>query len=178
MNNPIILSTLFLTLLLIIGLFFFIKASVKDRTQQAQFISPETPENLSSQLKQYFAKRAYHISSIDSNRNVVTFEGIVRPSWFLAIFLTIVSGIGLLCLSLVLSIILPDQGLIFISLILLSPLTGVFYWKKSTKVEQVLLKLEELITDNHTQSVITLQGHRDELITLQQSFHLQEWEKQ
>ncbi|NEQ63648.1 MAG: cofactor assembly of complex C subunit B, partial [Moorea sp. SIO4A1] len=104
MNTTILASTLWLTLLLAVGLFFFIRASVKDRIQQVKLASPETEESLLNQLKQYFYQRAYQVAAVDAATNQVTFQGIVRPSWFLAIFLTVLAACGILCLSLVLSI--------------------------------------------------------------------------
>ncbi|MEQ8754914.1 MAG: cofactor assembly of complex C subunit B, partial [Coleofasciculus sp. G1-WW12-02] len=41
MSTPILSSTFLLTLLLAVGLFFFIRASVKDRTQKVQLIAQE-----------------------------------------------------------------------------------------------------------------------------------------
>ena len=54
MGIPVIPSTFFLTLLLAIGLLFFIRAAVKDRTEVAKFISHQSNEELFSLIKNYF----------------------------------------------------------------------------------------------------------------------------
>ncbi|TAF62824.1 MAG: cofactor assembly of complex C subunit B [Oscillatoriales cyanobacterium] len=171
MNNPVLPSTFVLTLLLAVGLFFFIKASVKDRTEQLKLASESNQESLLTQLQEYFAQRAYRVAAVDAPNYQVTFEGFVRPSWFLAIFLTLLSAGGALCLGLVLAMLVPQQGQIFLALVLLSPLAGIFYWKKAGRPEQVSLKLESVAeSGSQTKSLITVRGHRDELAVMQKAF--------
>ncbi|MEW6496643.1 MAG: cofactor assembly of complex C subunit B [Cyanobacteriota bacterium] len=177
MNTTILSSTLLLTFLLAIGLFFFIRASVKDRTQQVQLISTEPEESLLTRLQQYFDQRAYQVAAVDAATNQVTFQGFVRPSWFLAIFLTLLAACGILCLSLVLSILYPTLTGVFMGLVLLAPVAGVFYWKKAGRIEQVFLKVEALpAQDTIPQSLITVTAHRDELQELQQALKLKSQE--
>lgn len=172
-NTTILSSTFLLTLLLAIGLFFFIRASVKDRTQQMQLLSCEPEESLLTRLQQYFDQRAYRVAAVDAATNQVTFQGFVRPSWFLAIFLTVIAACGILCLSLVLSLLYPKLSSVFFALILLAPAAGVFYWNKAGRSEQVLLKVEAAPNqDTDSQSLITVTAHRDELIELQESLKL------
>lgn len=176
MNTTILSSTLLLTILLAVGLFFFIRASVKDRTQVVKLISGEPLDSLLARLQQYFTQRAYRVVALDADRNQVKFEGFVRPSLFLAIFLSFLAASGILCLVLVLSFLFPQLGMAFLLLELLSPLAGIFYWQKAGRQEQVLLKIEEA-GDNlsrEAQNLITLTGHRDELSTLQQTLGLQQ----
>ena len=54
-----------LTLLLMVGLFFFIRASIKDRTEQMEFIATEAEESVFERLQTYFEKRSYQIKNID-----------------------------------------------------------------------------------------------------------------
>lgn len=169
MTQPVIASTLLLTVLLMIGLFFFIRASVKDRTQEMRLLSEQPEDSLMSQLRQYFEQRSYRVAAIDATRNQVTFEGIVRPSVFLAVFLSLLASVGALCLVLVLSMVLPDWSNFWWGLLLISPLAGIFYWKGAERVEQVALKLEP---GTESQSVITVKAHRDELAELQRSLEL------
>lgn len=168
MNTTILSSTLLLTLLLAVGLFFFIRASVKDRTEQVKLIAEQPEESLLTQLQEYFDQRAYRIDSVDAATNQVTFSGFVRPSWFLAIFLTLLAACGLVSLALVLSLLYPTAGGIFLGLALLAPAAGIFYWQKAGRREQVSLKLEKL-ADSPPQSLITVRAHRDELAALQQT---------
>ncbi|XHU95591.1 MAG: cofactor assembly of complex C subunit B [cyanobacterium endosymbiont of Rhopalodia gibba] len=173
MNLPVLSSTFFLTLLLMMGLFFFIRASAKDRTERIKLTSRESIDQLLSQLQVYFTQRAYHISSVDLQHQTVTFEGFVSPSWFLAIFLSGLAAIGLFCFSLVLSFLYPSLTLLFLGLVLLCPVSGLFYWKKSGRVEKVLLEVkttsetDQSQPDENVQSLVIVTAHRDELARLQ-----------
>lgn len=174
MNATILSSTFLLTILLSVGLFFFIKASVKDRTEVVQLISGRSQESLLAQLQQYFTQRAYRVAAVDAGQNQVIFQGFVRPSWFLAIFLSLLAAVGLVCLSLVLSLLFPKAATLFLGLALLSPLAGVFYWQKAGRTEQVSLKFEDARGEGKDliQSQITVTAHRDELAALQQALNL------
>jgi Flp pilus assembly protein TadB len=168
-------STLILTLLLMVGLFFFIRASVKDRTEAVTLISSATEDKTLEYLKQYFQKRAYKVIDIDGENNKVILEGFVSPSLFLAILLSCLAACGLFCLNLVLSYLYPSSHNLFVLLTLLSPLAGFFYWQNAGRLEKIALKLESP-TDRQEEkekSVITIIAHRDELIELQQSFPFQ-----
>lgn len=171
MTQPVIASTLLLTVLLMIGLLFFIRASVKDRTQEVRLLSDRSEDSLLSQLRSYFGQRSYRVATIDATHNQVTFEGEVRPSVFLAVFLSLLASIGVLCFVLVLSMVLPDWSNFWFGLLLLSPLAGVFYWKGAGRVEQVLLRVEPS-PDAASKSVIIVKAHRDELAELQRSLEL------
>ncbi len=173
MNTTILSSTFLLTLLLAVGLFFFIRASAKDRTQQLKLISQEPEESLLARLQQYFDQRSYRVAAVDAATNQVIFQGLVRPSLLLAIFLTVLAACGILCLSLVLSLLYPSLTSVFLGLVLLAPAAGVYYWKKAGRSEQVSLKVEALPNqESGTQNLITVTAHRDELLALQQALQL------
>ncbi|WP_204103935.1 MULTISPECIES: cofactor assembly of complex C subunit B [Spirulina sp. CCY15215] len=165
MNTAVLSSTFFLTLLLAIGLFFFIRASVKERIEEIQLFTEETRESLLEKLQTYFDRRAYKVTASESDR--LTFEGFVRPSWFLAIFLSVLAAIGLLSLALVFAYLFPAIGNFFIGLVIIAPLAGYFYWKGAGRVEQVLIKIETEATNKNR---ILVRGHRDELIQLKRTF--------
>lgn len=177
MDIPVLSSTFLLTMLLGVGLFFFIRASVKDRTQSIRYGSALSEESLTTRLQQYFAERSYQLQNIEALPEQLVFEGIVRPSLFLAVFLTILAAIGLLCLALVLAIAFPELSGASYGIVLLSPLAGLFYWRKAKRPEKVLLKLE---SDNDEspqssfQSFITITAHRDELIELERVLPLKQ----
>jgi Cofactor assembly of complex C subunit B len=178
MVNSILISTALLTALLAVGLVFFIRASTKDRIQIAKLLSTQPEPSLLEQLQQYFTQRAYRLTAVDAATQQITFEGFVQPSVFLAVFLTVLAAVGTLCLSLVLSMALPSWGQIFPALVLLSPLAGVFYWRKSARPEKVLLRVEtvsEPSAENNAEnrSVLTVTAHRDELAELQRTLRLQ-----
>ncbi|WP_218079355.1 cofactor assembly of complex C subunit B [Anthocerotibacter panamensis] len=149
-------STLALTLLIAVGLFFFIRASVKDRTKQETFLSEVAPETLDTRLAHYFQRRAYRL--VDSGA-VRVYEGIVQPSRFLAVFLSVLALCGLGSVALVLAVLVPVLGGWWFLLVVLSPLAGAFYWRRALRPERVLLQLisGEQVTQIH------VKAHRDEL---------------
>mgnify|MGYP000302981067 CR=1 FL=1 len=172
MDTAIVPSTFLLTFLLSLGLFFFIRASTKDRIEKAQLVSEQDEAALMTQLKEYFRSRSYRVISVDKDKNQVSFEGFVRPSWFLAIFLTFIAAVGLTCLSLVLSQLFPSQSAYLLALVLLSPLSGRFYWQKAGRLEKVSLKMEAIQNEQLSSSKITVVAHRDELAELQRALQL------
>ncbi|MEH2114598.1 cofactor assembly of complex C subunit B [Nostoc sp.] len=172
MDTAILPSTFLLTLLLSVGLFFFIRASTKDRTEIVQLVSEQDEAALMSQLKEYFRSRSYRVAAVDREQNQVTFEGFVRPSWFLAIFLTLLAATGIICLSLVVYLLFPRLSTVVLAMVLLSPLSGLFYWKKSGRLEKVSLKVETTQSEETSSSRITVVAHRDELSELQRTLQL------
>lgn len=178
MSNSVLPSTLLLTVLLTVGLVFFIRASVKDRTQVAILVSDQPEESLLAQMQQYFAQRAYQVATVDAANNQVTLEGVVRPSVFLATFLTLLAAVGILCLSLVLSILFPSWMGLWFSLVALAPGAGWFYWWQAKRPEQVTFKLSNATpgtvrTKKETRSVVQVTAHRDELLELQRTLQLE-----
>jgi len=172
MDTAILPSTLLLTLLLAVGLIFFIRASTKDRTEIVQLVSEQDEATLMPQLQEYFRSRSYRVAAVDREKNQVAFEGFVKPSWFLAVFLTLLASAGLACLALVLSMVIPSVGTLFLGIVLLSPLSGIFYWKKAGRLEKVSLKLEANPSQQHFSSKLTVIAHRDELTELQRTLQL------
>lgn len=171
MPSFVLPSTFLLTLLLMVGLFFFIRASVKDRTEESQWLFSQSEETILDQLEIYLTQRAYRLTAVDKEQDQVTFEGLVRPSLGLACFLSGLLLTGTLCLSLVLSILLPRIGLGFTGLTLISPLAGWFYWQKAQRPERISLKVEALssdtsITPPSAQTLLTVIAHRDEIIAM------------
>lgn len=171
MQTPVLASTAFLTVLLAIGLMFFIRASAKDRTEVAKLLSEQQGEPFLERLQQYFDGRAYRLISVDAETNRVVYEGTLRPSLFLAVFLSGLAAVGILCLALVISMLFPASKPLVLLLVLLAPLAGVFYWQKAGRAEQVALQVE-FLNDAAPQSLLTVTAHRDEVIALRQSLNL------
>lgn len=170
MTTPVLSSTFLLTFLLFVGLFFFIRASVKDRTETGKFISELPDTSLAERIQQYFSQRAYRLVDVDAETNQIAFEGVVRPSVFLAIFLTLLSAVGFLCLALVIAIAAPSSAPWGFGLVLLAPVAGLFYWRGAKRPEKVLLRIDSEAAENGCgQSVITVVAHRDELAEFQRS---------
>lgn len=172
MRSFVLPSTFLLTLLLMVGLFFFIRASVKDRTEELQWLSSQSEEEVLQQVEAYLSNRAYRIVSLDKEQEQVTFEGVVRPSLLLAGFLSGLMLTATLCLSLVLSILFPTIGLGFTVLTAISPLAGWFYWQRAERPERVKLKVEpaptstSLATSIDSKTLLTVIAHRDEITAM------------
>jgi hypothetical protein len=164
-----IISTLVLTILMMIGLPFFIRASIKDRTEQIQIPTSESEEVFLPKLQQYFESRAYRVIDLDKEKNQVTFEGFVQPSLFLAIFLTLIAALGLFGIILILCFFYPANSNFFWVFLLFAPIAGIFYWQKAGRLERVLLSVEPNMSLSEYKSIIKLTGHRDELKQLQQT---------
>jgi Cofactor assembly of complex C subunit B len=164
-------STLILTLLLVVGLFFFIRASTKARIEQMVLETSDSEATLLPKLQAYFTDRAYRIAAVDRDTDIITFEGLVRPSVFLTLLLTGLAAIGALSLSLVLSMLFPDGGKLFLFLLLIAPLAGWFYWQGSARTEQVRLKVEAQ-DGEPVPTTIKISGHRDELAVFQETLQL------
>jgi Cofactor assembly of complex C subunit B len=169
--TPVLTSTLILTLLLAVGLFFFIRASTKDRIEQMVLETSDVEEVLLPKLQSYFTDRAYRVAAVDRDTDIITFEGLVRPSVFLASLLTGLAAIGALSLALVLSMLFPAAGRLFLGLLLIAPLAGWFYWQGSSRTEQIRLKVESQ-EGQPVPTTIKISGHRDELAVFQETLQL------
>ncbi|MGB0563753.1 MAG: cofactor assembly of complex C subunit B [Spirulinaceae cyanobacterium] len=164
---PVLSSTFFLTLLMFVGLFFFIRASVKARIEEMELKSDRALNDLYSGLIDYFEGRAYQTIAQDPDANQITFEGFVRPSVFLAVFLSFLAACGCFCLGLILAYLLPAVGFWSLLVLLFAPISGIFYWRKAGRLEQVQVKIT---AQEAQQNLVWVQGHRDELAQLKQSF--------
>lgn len=165
MESVVSQSTFFLTLLLGVGLFFFIKAATKDRTEIAEFAIDQSSEALHQTLLDYFQNRAYTLipeTEPSADSEWVKLTGLVRPSFFLAIFLSCLAAVALMCFALVLATLFSSYGAIFFALILLSPLTAIIYWKQAKREEQIAFRIH----DAKEASTLSVRAHRDEIIQL------------
>lgn len=156
---------------MMVGLFFFIRASVKDRTEQIKLIpsDSESAPVLLTKLQEYLEARAYKLIAIDATAQKVTFQGFVQPSQFLTALLTILAAIGLSCLALVLSLLFPSLGNFCWLLLIFAPIAGIFYWRKAGRLEKILLSVK---SETETENFVTVTGHRDELSDLKQNLSL------
>lgn len=165
---PTIYSTLFLTALLFYGLFSFLRGSIRDRTVDALFaISSETTDDhLLKQVRNYFNQRSFRVVDIDPQRDVANLIGQVKPSLFLAVFLSALAAIGVICLGLVIGILIPDLGNLWLWLTALSPIAGVFYWRGTPRERRVSLQLLP-------EAKLKVRAHKDEIEELQRSLKLE-----
>jgi hypothetical protein len=164
-------SSLILTLLLLVGLIFFLKSSVKDRTTEMLFKHPQFQENngqedqILQQVRTYLTARAFQVTKVDRDRQTVTLSGRVAPSISLMILLMLMAAIGFGCLSLVLGILLPEYDRWFWLSLLSVPGVGIFYWRGADRVEQVSFGWRS--------DKLWIRAHKDEITTLQQALRLE-----
>ncbi|MDG2990433.1 cofactor assembly of complex C subunit B [Candidatus Synechococcus calcipolaris G9] len=157
-------STVFLTLLLGIGLFFFVRASTKERIEVRQFVIDEKAEVLLPRIQSYFRDRAYQVISVNPDNQRVTLEGMVAASLFLAVLLTLLAIAGLACLALVFAFLWPNTGPFWFLLVAIAPVAPWFYWQGAQRKEQVILEVAVDSPSNAT--ILKVTGHRDELLSL------------
>ena len=163
---PTIYSTLFLTILLFFGLISFLRGSIRDRLTDVIFTIEETTDDrLLKQVRDHFQQRAYKVIEIDPDRDVAILSGQIKPSIFLAIFLTILAAVGLICLGIVLGILIPDLENLWLWLMIFSPIAGVFYWRGTPRERIVSF---QLLPDTR----IKVRAHKDEIEELQRSLNL------
>ncbi|MGD1943125.1 MAG: cofactor assembly of complex C subunit B [Leptolyngbyaceae cyanobacterium] len=180
MTEPIQLispSIITLTVVLAIGLVFFIRASTKDRFDKESYSTEMDDIALLETLQQYFANRAYQVTAANPESGSISLKGKVGASIFMAIFLGSLAGIGFACLALVLAIAYPQLGYWPYGLLILSPLASWFYWRGSTRVEQVDFQVTS-VGDSTTRGLeqsgaqLRVSAHRDELAVLESQLAL------
>ncbi|ABD03657.1 conserved hypothetical protein [Synechococcus sp. JA-2-3B'a(2-13)] len=177
-------STLALTTLLAIGLFFFLRAAGKDRVETRVYLSSRSLEEMGSALREHLERRGYRLQSADAE-GIATFAGQGQASVGLALFLTGLAGTGLACLALVLQTLEPGWGAWPWMVVLASPWAGWYYRQRNQRPEQIRLKLQEADEDSvplsswertptASGSHLWVEGHRDELDGLAAALRLQE----
>ncbi|AFY62335.1 cofactor assembly of complex C subunit B [Synechococcus sp. PCC 6312] len=159
-------STLFLTLLLLMGLVFFLRASTKNRTEVKRLPAPGEPASLLTQIQNHLTGRAYRIIAVSPEQEQITFEGLVSASLGLAIFLTLLAALGLGSLGLVLGMVWPPLQGWGLGLVIFAPLATIFYWRGAQRLETVTVQLERPQSEPGP-TAITITAHRDELLALE-----------
>ncbi len=159
-------SILLLTILLAIGLVFFLRAASKDRTTVIDVYSPLPALEVLNGITLWLEERGWKNNGGDAQTKVLRFNGSVTSSLGLAIFLSFLGGLGAACLGLVLSQLFPVLGWWPLLLSILgAPSAGIIYRKRSTRVESLELKL--MSTNNDSGSFLRLRAHRDEIIAME-----------
>ena len=159
-------SVLLLTLLLAIGLVFFLRAASKDRTTVVDVSSPLPPIDLLNGVTAWLEDRGWKSDGGDAERKVLRFQGNVESSGVLAILLSIFGGVGSACLGLVLRQLYPWLGWWPLLLVLIgAPAAAFIYRKRAARIESLELRL--LSADETKSSVLRIRAHRDELIAME-----------
>ena len=159
-------STLLLTVLLAIGLVFFLRAASKDRTTVVEIRSSKPPLEVLPALAEWLQGRGWVAEETNPERRLLTFSGQVEASGALAVLLSVLGGVGAGCLGLVLCQLLPALAWWPLLLTLVGPLAGVVYRRRAARAETVELRL--ISHDEATGSALQMRAHRDELIALEQ----------
>ena len=159
-------STLFLTILLAIGLGFFLRAASKDRTTVVDVQSPLPPLEVLNGISLWLEERGWKKNGGNLEEKLLLFNGNVASSTFLTIFLSCLGGLGAACLGLVLIQLYPSLSWWPLLLALIgAPLAGIIYRIKSKREESLELKL--LSSELSNISILRIKAHRDELIAIQ-----------
>ena len=159
-------STLFLTILLAIGLGFFLRAASKDRTTIVDVQSPLPPLEVLKGISSWLEERGWKKNGGNVEEKLLIFSGNVASSVFLVIFLSCLGGVGSACLGLVLIQLYPSLSWWPLLLAVIgAPLAGIIYRIKSKREESLEVKL--LSSDISDISILRIKAHRDELIAIQ-----------
>ena len=159
-------STLFLTILLAIGLGFFLRAASKDRTTVVDVQSPLPPLDVLKGISFWLEERGLKKNGGNVEEKLLVFNGNVASSTFLVIFLSCLGGLGSACLGLVWIQLYPFLSWWPLLLAVIgAPLAGIVYRTKSKREESLELRL--LSSDLSKNSVLRIKAHRDELIAIQ-----------
>ena len=164
--SKVFTSTLLLTVLLAIGLVFFLRAASKDRTTVVDVHSPRPPLEVLKGVSLWLEERGWQRDGGDLERQLLRFKGNVDSSRPLAFFLSLLGGLGAACLGLVLRQLYPWLG--WWPLLLAAfgaPLAGFIYRNRASREEIVELRL--IKGSDNGSSTLRLRAHRDELIAME-----------
>ena len=158
-------STFLLTILLSIGLFFFLRASSKDRTTTIEIFTEKDQIDTLNIICGWLRLRGWNQVGGNIDQKTLTFKGQVSSSNLLAIFLSVLGGLGSCSLGLVIRQIYPNLSWWPILLGLIGgPISGIIYSKKSKREETFEFRL---LDEFDKSTKLRLRAHRDELISME-----------
>ena len=159
-------SVLLLTVLLAIGLTFFLRAASKDRTTVVDICSPLPPLEVLKGVTIWLEERGWKSDGGDAERQLLRFQGNVASSRALAVLLSIFGGLGSACLALVIRQLYPSLGWWPLLLVFFGgPAAGLIYSRRAARIEGLEVRL---ISAADTQpSRLRIRAHRDELIAME-----------
>ena len=158
-------STLFLTILLAIGLVFFLRAASKDRTTMVEIKSPKPALEVLEGISKWLEQRGWRTDGGDAGKNILRFRGNVSSSPILAVLLSILGTAGAFSLGLVIKQLIPELHWWPLVFGLVGPSAGIIYKRRAERIEELELCL--LDNDQNSGSIISLKAHRDELIAIE-----------
>ncbi|KAK1319017.1 hypothetical protein QJS10_CPB04g00098 [Acorus calamus] len=152
------------------GLWSLIKRSVKSKIVQKTYVVGEKePKQVAGEVLSFFTRNNFVISD---RGETITFEGIMVPSSSQAALLTFCTCISLASVALVLSITVPEGGNNWFWLTVLSPLAGVYYWRRAARKEQIKVKM--MVGDDGDVSEVIVQGDDEQIERMRKELELQE----
>ncbi|PKA50835.1 hypothetical protein AXF42_Ash007490 [Apostasia shenzhenica] len=156
------------------GLWSLIKRSVKSKIVQKTFIKEATattvtPNQVAGEILSFFTRNNFTVSD---RGEAITFEGMMVPSRGQAALLTFCTCISLASVGLVLSIAIPEGGNSWFWLTALSPLAGLYYWKRASRKEQIKVKM--LVGDDGNLTEIIVRGDDQQAEQLRKELQLSE----
>lgn len=160
---PVLSSTLLLSLLLGVGLVFFLRAASKDRTTDVVVSSYRSSLVVLDGLGAWLQQRGWQLIASNPDRRAMVYEGHVAASRPLAVFLALLGSCGGAALGLVVRELLPGHTWWPLSLSLLGPAAAPLYLRRAQRRERLELRL--LSDDDMVPVRLALRGHRDELIS-------------
>ena len=159
-------SVLLLTVLLAIGLVFFLRAASKDRTTVVDISSPLPPLEVLKGVTIWLESRGWHSNGGDAERQLLRFQGNVASSGALAVLLSIFGGLGAACLALVLRQLYPSLEWWPLLLVFFGgPIAGLIYSRRAARIEELEVRL--MSTAETQPSRLRIRAHRDELIAME-----------
>jgi hypothetical protein len=164
--DQVLSSTLLLTLLMGIGLVFFLRAASKDRTTIVEVNSSRPPLEVLEGLNQWLQQRGWQAIAGDPEQQLLRFEGQVEASLPLALLLSGLGAVGAAALGLVLRQLLPSLQFWPLLLVLVGPMAGLLYRRRAQRQESLELLL--LPPQGFVPTTLRLRAHRDELIAIEQ----------
>uniref|UniRef100_A0A0C9QN25 TSA: Wollemia nobilis Ref_Wollemi_Transcript_19699_1059 transcribed RNA sequence n=1 Tax=Wollemia nobilis TaxID=56998 RepID=A0A0C9QN25_9CONI len=167
-------TSLGLFLLSVPGLWSLIKRSTKSKIVQKTFVvskgdDGKTPNQIAGEVLSFFTRNNF---AVKDRGETITFEGMMVPSRGQAVFLTFCTCISLASVALVLTITFPDIGDKWYWITILSPLAGLYYWRRASRKEQIKVKM--VVADDESSADVIVQGDDEQVDQLRKELSLME----
>ncbi|XP_052180169.1 protein COFACTOR ASSEMBLY OF COMPLEX C SUBUNIT B CCB1, chloroplastic-like [Diospyros lotus] len=155
------------------GLWSLIKRSVKSKVVQKTYIGAgegkKMPSQVAGEILSFFTRNNFVV--LDRGETI-TFEGMMIPNRGQAALLTFCTCISLASVALVLTITFPEIGNNWFWLTILSPLAGLYYWRRASRKEQIKVKM--IMAEDGTLSEIIVQGDDQQVEQMRKELELSE----
>ncbi|XP_073006914.1 protein COFACTOR ASSEMBLY OF COMPLEX C SUBUNIT B CCB1, chloroplastic isoform X2 [Typha latifolia] len=144
-------------------------SSVVQKTFVKEDGTAMAPNQVAGEILSFFTRNNF---SVSDRGETITFEGMMIPSRGQAALLTFCTCISLGSVALVLSIAVPEGGNNWFWLMTLSPLAGVYYWKRASRKEEIKVKM--MLGDNGSLSEILVRGDDQQVEQMRKELKLSE----